>query len=250
MSVMIHVNDVSVVTSGRERLASIALDVNNGEIVGLIGPNGSGKSTLLAVMSGELAPTSGTVSVSDTYIQATKPIVRARMRAVLGQENPSIFSFRVQDVVAWGRHCWRGRPESEHDDEVIAEAMDQFEVAGLADRVLTQLSGGERARVHLARVAAQRAPLLLLDEADSHLDLVGRSHVDSLIRAHQNRGGTCVVISHDLPRMAAVADRLVIVGAGRVLTAGPARETFTASWIARAYGVSEDQAAQLLNLAP
>ncbi len=247
MSAMIRVENVGVSTGGRARLAGVSLEVAPGEVLGLVGPNGSGKSTLLAVIAGELAASAGTVTMANTYIKEMDPLTRARARAVLGQENPSIFSFRVREVVSWGRHCWRGRTEAAQDQAVIADAMEQFEITALADRVLTQLSGGERARVHLARIAAQRAPVLLLDEADSHLDLVGRSHVDALIHAHRARGGTCIVISHDLARMAAVADRLVLLAGGQVLTTGSAQETLTASWIARAYGVSEDQARHLLH---
>lgn len=246
MTVAIRVDSVRVVSGERERLAGVSLEIAPGEVLGLVGPNGSGKSTLLAVISGELPPSAGSVTLNGTYIEEMNPLARARTRAVLGQDNPSIFSFRVRDVVSWGRHCWRGRAEAAQDQAVIAEAMEQFDVAGLADRVLTQLSGGERARVHLARVAAQRAPVLLLDEADSHLDLVGRAHVDALIRAHRERGGTAIVISHDLGRMAAVADRLVVLAGGQVLTAGPAGQTLTAAWVSRAYGLSADEAERLL----
>lgn len=246
MSVLIRVDDVHVTSGGRERLAGISLEVSPGEVLGLVGPNGSGKSTLLGVISGELAPTSGSVTLGGTHIEEMDPLARARTRAVLGQDNPSIFSFRVRDVVSWGRHCWRGRAEAAQDQAIITEAMVAFDVAGLADRVLTQLSGGERARVHLARVAAQRAPVLLLDEADSHLDLVGRAHVDALIRDHRERGGTVIVISHDLGRTAVVADRLVVLAEGRVLATGPADATLTPPWIARAYGLSEGEAQRLL----
>ena len=244
--VALRIDKVSVRSGDRARLAGVSLDIAKGEVVGLIGPNGSGKSTLLGVISGELVPTSGDVALAGTPLYGMDPLTRARTRAVLGQDNPSIFSFRVQEVVSWGRHCWRGRQEAADDESIISESMAAFDVTGLAERVLTQLSGGERARVHLARVAAQRAPILLLDEADSHLDLVGRAHVDALVNSHRARGGTCIVISHDLPRLAAVADRVVLLTGGAVLTSGTPAEVFTARWIAGAYGVGEAEAQRLL----
>jgi iron complex transport system ATP-binding protein len=243
----LRIANVSVRSGERARLTEVSLDIAQGEVVGLIGPNGSGKSTLLGVISGELVPTSGDVVLAGTPIYGMDPLTRARTRAVLGQDNPSIFSFRVREVVSWGRHCWRGRQEAADDESIISESMSAFDVTGLADRVLTQLSGGERARVHLARVAAQRAPILLLDEADSHLDLVGRAHVDALVDSHRARGGTCIVISHDLPRLASVADRIVLLASGTVLASGTPAEVFTARWIARAYGVSEPEAHRLLS---
>jgi iron complex transport system ATP-binding protein len=243
----LRVDKVSVHSGDRLRLAEVSLDVAEGEVVGLIGPNGSGKSTLMGVLSGEITPTSGAIALAGAPIYGMDSLTRARTRAVLGQDNPSIFSFTVREVVSWGRHCWRGRNEANDDATIIAESMAAFDVAGLADRVLTQLSGGERARVHLARVAAQQAPILLLDEADSHLDLVGRAHVDALINSHRGRGGTCIVISHDLPRLASVADRIVLLSGGSMLGVGKPAEIFTASWIARAYGLSEPEARRLLS---
>lgn len=233
MSPRIAATDVSV----PERLESVSVAVGAGEIHALVGPNGSGKSTLLAVLAGDLAPTSGTVAIEGTAWSRIGAREAARRRALLAQETPLAFSFTVRDVIGWGRLPWRGTAAASQDDAVLAQVAEEHDLSALLDRPVTSLSGGERARVHLARVLAQRAPVLLLDEADAALDLAGQAHLDAAVRRRRDAGDAVVIVGHDLGRLAALADSATLLSRGRVVGQGPAEETLTAQALTRAYGV-------------
>ena len=221
----------------RARLETTDISVGAGQIHALVGPNGSGKSTLLAVLAGDLTPDAGTVSIDGHAVTQRDARSWARRRAVLGQETPLAFPFTVGDVIAWGRLPWRGTPLQSDDDGVIASVVSEQGLAGLLDRPVTSLSGGERARVHLARVLAQRAPVLLLDEADSALDLAGQANLDDAVRRRRDAGDAIVIVGHDLGRLAAVADTATLLARGRVIAQGPAADTLSAESLTEAYGV-------------
>lgn len=233
MSARLEARDVRV----EGRLDAVSVSVAAGEIHALVGPNGSGKSTLLAVLAGDLAPDSGTVLLDGETWSRMRAREAARRRALLAQETPLAFPFTVREVMAWGRLPWRGTEQAAHDDAVVSEVIAAHDLGGLLDRPVTSLSGGERARVHLARVLAQRAPVLLLDEADAALDLAGQAHLDTAIRRRREAGDAIVIVGHDLGRLAALADSATLLAHGRVMAQGPASVTLTAEALTRAYGV-------------
>jgi iron complex transport system ATP-binding protein len=239
MTARVEASDVSV----RGRLEHVSVAVSAGEVHALVGPNGSGKSTLLAVLAGDLAPDAGTVALDGEPWTRIGAREAARRRALLAQETPLAFPFTVREVVGWGRLPWRGTESSSQDDDVVAEVMSEHGLADLLDRPVTALSGGERARVHLARVLAQRAPVLLLDEADAALDLAGQAHLDAAIRRRRDAGDAIVIVGHDLGRLASLADTATLLSRGRVVAQGRAAETLTAEALTRAYGVSVSTAA-------
>ena len=221
----------------RGRLSDVSIAVAAGEIHALVGPNGSGKSTLLAVLAGDLTPDSGTVVVGGEKWSGIGAREAARRRALLAQETPLAFPFTVREVVGWGRLPWRGTAQAADDDSAVADALTAHDLGDLRDRPVTSLSGGERARVHLARILAQRAPVLLLDEADAALDLAGQAHLDAAVRARRDVGDAIVIVSHDLGRLAALADCVTLLSRGRVASQGTAESTLTAEALTRAYGV-------------
>jgi len=233
MSPRIAAHDVTV----PGRLASVSVSVEAGEVHALVGPNGSGKSTLLAVLAGDLSPSAGTVTIGGDPWARISAREAARRRALLAQETPIAFSFTVRDVIGWGRLPWRGTSSASQDDAILAEVVEEHDLASLLDRPVTSLSGGERARVHLARVLAQRAPLLLLDEADAALDLAGQAHLDAAVRRRRDAGDAGVIVGHDLGRLAALADSATLLSHGQVVGQGPAADTLTAEALTRAYGV-------------
>lgn len=235
---MLRVIDVSRVEGARTRLHQTSVQVEAGTVVSIIGPNGAGKSTLLSLMAGELEPTTGHVELAGRALADYVPMELARTRALMAQQTPNTFAFRVRDVVAWGRYCWRSTPEAARDDVVIAAALADQGITQLADRSVTELSGGERARTHLARVLAQDASVLFLDEADADLDLAGRAHLDDVITAQRDVGRTVVVVSHDLARMRAISDLVIAVQSGRVVHHGPAAEVLTTGRVAEVFGVA------------
>ena len=239
MSTRVEARDVTV----PDRLESVGISVAAGEIHALVGPNGSGKSTLLAVLAGDLTPDSGTVLIDGAVLIHGNGWSRigareaARRRALLAQETPLAFPFTVREVVGWGRLPWRGTASAADDDAIVGEVIAAHGLDTLLDRPVTALSGGERARVHLARVLAQRAPVLLLDEADAALDLAGQAHLDAAVRRRRDAGDAIVIVGHDLGRIAALADSVTLLARGRVVGQGPASTTLTAEALTRAYGV-------------
>ena len=230
-----EIRDAAMHAGRQVRLHPTSLTVPRGTIAGIVGRNGSGKSTLLGVLAGELRPSAGHAFINGDPITALGHTELARRRALLAQDTQVSFGFTVGDVVGWGRIAWRGTPEAEDDARIVAEAIAGQELAALIDRPVTSLSGGERKRVHLARVVAQQADLLLLDEADADLDLVGRRGVDDLVLAHARAGGTAVIVSHDVTRLARVCDRLLIMRAGRLHADGPPADVLRSDLLSAAF---------------
>lgn len=218
------------------RLRPTTLAIARGSVTALIGRNGAGKSTLLQALAGELRH-GGSVRIDGQEVARTRPRALARLRAVLDQEPSAAFGFTVREVVAWGRDCRRGTPAEREDDEVVAAMLAEHGIAHLAHRRVSEISGGERQRVHLARVRAQRAPVLLLDEADSDLDLEGRFHLDEAIRREASAGTAVVVVTHDLARIGSVADRILALDKGSVALDAPPAEALAPARIAALFGV-------------
>ena len=223
---------------GRTRLHATSLTISPGSVTAIVGRNGAGKSTLLALMAAELRPTSGEVRLDGELVNALSARELAQRRALLSQDQAVSFAFTVHDVVAWGRHCWSGTQQSDQDEQIIDTTMQEQGVAHLATRVITELSGGERQRVHLARVRVQRSPVLLLDEADAALDLEGRYHLAHPVRSEARTGTAVVLVSHDVHRMLATADRMIVVADGRVVMDSSVT-TVDRTQLAHALGVPE-----------
>lgn len=219
----------------RRVLDDVDFEVAAGEVVALVGPNGAGKSTLLAVLAGELDPGRGSVELDGHPLDRWTPIDMARRRAVLPQSHTVGFPFSAAEVVAMGRAPWQRTPHAGRDDEVIAAAMAATDSTHLAGRAFPSLSGGERARVALARVLAQDTATLLLDEPTAALDLGHQEAVLALAADRAAAGAAVVVVLHDLASAAAYADRVAVLDDGRVAAAGPPREVLTGELLSRVY---------------
>ncbi|MFJ1867013.1 heme ABC transporter ATP-binding protein [Streptomyces sp. NPDC088097] len=230
-----EVVDLHLRLGEREVLAGIGLEARTGEVLALVGPNGAGKSTLLAALSADLPATSGAVRIDGRPVRDWSAPELALRRAVLPQAAELSFPFPVADVVRMGRAPWAGTPLADADEEAVAAAMAATEVTRFADRPFSALSGGERARVALARVLAQRAPLLLLDEPTAALDLRHQELVLRICRERAAAGDAVVVVLHDLGLAAAYADRAAVLHDGRVAAAGPPSEVFEDALLSRVY---------------
>lgn len=227
---------VTVEVAGRRILDGVDLEVRPGELVALIGPNGAGKSTALSALAGDLRPHAGTALIDGVEAHGLRPHELGRRRAVLLQQKGVSFSYPVREVVAMGRTPWARTPEASRDDERVADALARTGVAHLADRDVTTLSGGELARVSLARVLAQGCPIVLLDEPTDALDLGHREQVLALAAELARDGHAVLAVLHDLDLAAAYADRVVLMDAGRVVAEGRPEEVLTASRIGDVYG--------------
>ncbi|MBX9471980.1 heme ABC transporter ATP-binding protein [Microcella sp.] len=221
----------------REILADIDLEVRTGEVLALVGPNGAGKSTLLSVLSGDLQPAAGTVELDGRPIGSFRPLELARRRAVLSQANVVSFPFRVIEIVQMGRSPWIRTAELADDQQAVLEAIRATDIEHLLGRRFTTLSGGEQARVSLARVLAQRTPVVFLDEPTAALDLRHQEDVMRLARELAGQGRAVVVVVHDLSLAGAYADRIALLDGGRLDAVGTPTEVMTADRVGRVYGL-------------
>ncbi|WP_117236989.1 heme ABC transporter ATP-binding protein [Thermus sediminis] len=220
--------------NGRWLVEGVDLKLPAGSLVVLLGPNGAGKSTLLRLLGGEWAPSKGEVRLGEKSLRAYTPRELALMRAFLPQHRGVAFPYTAWEVVALGRlPHGRGPKEAER----VAWALAQTGALHLAHRPYPSLSGGERARVDLARVLAQDTPVLLLDEPTNHLDPKQQLEVMALCR-RLARGGRLVLSAlHDLSLAALFADWLVFLKGGRLLAHGPPSELLRPELLQEVYEV-------------
>ena len=232
--------------AGRKALVSgVNLALQPGRLTAIVGPNGAGKSTLLSLLSGQRRPDAGEVRLDGTSLAAHAPADLALRRAVVPQESAVAFDFTVREVAELGRFPHRRRP-SRDEAGIVAQALEATTVAALAGRIFNTLSGGEKARVHLARVLAQLwEPLpggatrwLLLDEPTAALDLAHQHQAMRLVRRWAHGQGVGVVaVLHDLNLALRYADDVLVLAGGQVRSNGPAAEVLTPELIGDAWGV-------------
>lgn len=231
----VRLRDVTCVRAGKKVLDAVALDVQSGRVLALVGPNGAGKSTLLAAMSGDLPLASGEVTLDEQPLARWSTGELAKRRSVLLQQNDVAFAFTAHDVVAMGRAPWPANPDD--DRRRIADALNTCDVAHLAERPYRTLSGGERARVSLARVLAQDTTTVLLDEPTAALDLGHQEDVMRVARRLATAGRAVVVVLHDLSLAAAYADDVAVLARGRLHALGSPDEVLTPEVVDDVYGV-------------
>ncbi|WP_416978745.1 heme ABC transporter ATP-binding protein [Streptomyces sp. T028] len=224
---------VHVRLGGREVLRGVDVGVRGGEVLALVGPNGAGKSTLLAALAADLAPAQGVVRIHGRPATEWSAAELALRRAVLPQAAVLSFPFAVEDVVRMGRAPHSS--SADEDDLAVAQAMAATDVSDFATRPFSALSGGERARVALARVLAQRAPLLLLDEPTAALDLRHQELVLRVCRERAEEGDAVVVVLHDLGLAAAYADRVAVLRKGGVVADGAPGDVFDEQLLSEVY---------------
>jgi iron complex transport system ATP-binding protein len=216
------------------RLESVSLDVPRGSLVGLVGPNGSGKSTLLQVAAGILPP-SECVSWEGRPLGGIPMLERGRCAAWVPQEALFEFGFSVRSVVAQGRFA------NGDDGRGVDEALAALDLTGLAARPVNRLSGGERARVLLARALVTGAPLQLWDEPLAALDPRHALEVVVLARGLAGRGSTVVFSLHDL-RVAHRLDLVAVLHERRLRAFGPPAEILSPSLLLEVFGVRAHEA--------
>ena len=213
----------------------VSASFTSGELVAIVGPNGAGKSSLLALLAGDVVPSEGSVLLNDRPLADFSPVELARSRAMLTQSNTVAFSFTVEEVVAMGRYPWQGKAESADDETIIKSVMAACEVAHLDTRRITKLSGGELARVALARVLAQSTPVILLDEPTAALDVKHQELVMEILRDRVAQGALAIVVMHDLEAAAAIASRVILMCNGEVVGDGPPLDVLSSAVLSDVY---------------
>jgi iron complex transport system ATP-binding protein len=234
---------VSYSYDGPFALRDASVTIAPGSLTGLIGPNGCGKTTLLRLLSGVLAPDTGSVTLGGVPLASMTRRQIAQRIAVVPQETHPTFDFTALEMVLMGRHPHLGAFELEgpRDLAIADEALDATGTAHLAGRSYMTLSGGEKQRVVIASALAQQPRILLLDEPTASLDLGYQLEIASLLtRLNRERGVTIVVATHDLNLAASTCDTLLMMRGGCVLDGGPTREVLTAANIRRVYDVEAD----------
>ncbi|WP_448319932.1 ABC transporter ATP-binding protein [Streptomyces sp. CO7] len=232
----LRLDGLSVVTDGRSLVRDLSLNVEAGQVVGLVGPNGSGKSTALKCVYRALRPSSGTVLVGERQLTHLTVRRSAQVVAAMTQDSAVDLDFTVEEVVALGRtpHLQGNRVLSRRERELCERAMDRLGIRHLARRGVLTLSGGERQRVLLARALVQEPKILVLDEPTNHLDVRHQVELLSLLRGS---GLTVLIVLHDLNLAAAACDRLGILRDGRLVTAGAPEDVLTPELVHEVFGV-------------
>lgn len=237
MSGAVEVRGVSVVYGGTTVLDDVSLSVDRGSWMGVLGPNGAGKSTLLRVIAGE-RPTAGAVAVVGDDIGALTARRRAHRVAYLPQSPTYPRGMTVFDYVLLGRTSHMGRlaAESSGDIEFVWEAIRALDLEILIARDVATLSGGETQRLALARAIAQRAPVLVLDEATASLDVARQHQVLELIDQLRTERELAVVSAvHDLTAAGQFCDRVALLDGGRLRSIGTPSEVLTEDLLADVY---------------
>ena len=235
---MLKIQYLSFSYAARQVLKNINLEVKKGETLALLGPNGSGKSTLLRALCGLLPLTHGTVSLAGHALASMRPAERARWVSVVPQNAILPPAFTAWETVLLGRtpHINFLGQVSAHDEDIARSALEKVDALSLAERFIGELSGGEQQRVLLARALAQAAPILLLDEPTTYLDLQHQMSLLNLVhRLAHEECLTVVIALHDLNLAARYADRIALLVNGQIKALGTARQVLRADVIAEAY---------------
>ncbi|MCM2562989.1 ABC transporter ATP-binding protein [Lutimaribacter sp. EGI FJ00015] len=234
---LLSLRDLSVTLRDRPVFSGVTLDIEPGELVGLIGPNGAGKTTLMRAALG-LLPHEG-----QSCLAELDPGARARAVAWMPQMREIAWPVTVEALVTLGRTPHRARALSQADRAAVTRALDWMDLSDMRNRTATRLSGGEQARVLIARALAQDTPLLLADEPVSGLD---PAHQIATMRTFGQvaRSGRAVLVSlHDLGLAARHCSRLILLGQGRVVADGPPGQVLTPELVAQVFGITAFSAA-------
>ncbi len=236
----LRAKQVSYRIDDTDLVSGIDLTVGEGQLVAVLGPNGAGKSTLLQLLAGDLKPTRGSVQLDGVDIGQISTQDLALQRAFLSQNPRLDLDFTVQAIVEMGRYPHRAQTDNSPaiDREAVADALTRVEITHLADRVVGSLSGGERQRVSLARIIAQRTPLLLMDEPTTFTDVAHQELIMIEARRIAAERGSVVAIIHDLNLAAAYADRILLLSKGQTVACGQPAEVLTSETLTDTYQLS------------
>lgn len=237
MSALLTLENVSVQLRTIKALRSVSLDVSRGEVVALLGPNGAGKTSLMRACVGAVAY-EGRIDLAGADPRGLSATQRALKVAYLPQRPQSIWPVSVENLVALGRYAHGAAPDrlGARDQAAVDAALAACALTVLRARPMDEVSGGEKARAHLARALAQQAPLLMLDEPTAGLDPAQTLGVAEILRAHARQGGGVVFSTHDIALAASTADKILLLREGETIAAGDAERALSSAALERAYG--------------
>ena len=239
--VMLELDRVCVALGRRQVLSGVSATFGAGALEGIVGPNGAGKSTLARAMLA-LVPAQGRVLIDSSDVAAMRRDDLARRIAYLPQGQTLHWPLTVERLVGLGRlpHLGPMSRIGPHDAAAIDRAMTRADVLDLRQRVATELSGGERARVLLARALAVEAPTLIADEPLASLDPGHQIDVMDLLRAQAHDGALVIAVLHDLTMAARYCDRLLLIDQGRLVADGTPADVLTNGHLRDVYGIEAE----------
>jgi iron complex transport system ATP-binding protein len=234
----LQVESVWLSRGNREILQDATINLSGTELVGLVGRNGAGKSTLLQAIAG-LLPTRGSIRWRRKDVAAMPLTERARTIAYLDQRPEAHWGMRVWDFVALGRlpHGNYVRRIADADMKIVDETLRQTATLHVRNRRVDALSGGELARVQLARALSVKAPLLLVDEPVAQLDPYHQLQIMSILRENAREGAMIIAVLHDLTLAARFCDTIVLLDGGRISEVGLPHDVLTSETLQSAYSI-------------
>lgn len=236
---MLAVHDLAFGYGKRRVGEGVSFGVNAGAIAGVLGPNGSGKTTLFRTILGLLPPQAGRITLDGHDITAWPARERARAIAWVPQTHTTSFAFTVRELVLMGRtpHLSAFASPGKSDHDKVSQALDRVGIAHLEGRVASELSGGERQLVLLARAIAQESRVMIMDEPMAHLDLGNRVRVLHHVQRLAREGMAIIVSTHEPDHALAIADKALLFENGRLVMQGAPASVITGDTLSRLYGV-------------
>jgi iron complex transport system ATP-binding protein len=239
-SAFLTARGLNVTLAGRLVLKDVSLALSSGHLVALVGPNGAGKTTLLRALAG-LVPSDGAIEVGGAALSSLSLRERARRFAYLPQGHVVHWPLAARDIVALGRYPHGATDPARltpKDTEAVLRAMQATDVVEFSERRVTELSGGERSRVALARVLAVEAPVILADEPTASLDPRHQFDVMKSLRASADNGVLAIVVTHDLGLAARFADTVLVLSDGRLVSQGAPAEALSEKIMGEVFRIS------------
>ena len=239
---ILQASGLSYAVDGKPLVVDAGFSLEPGELTALIGPNGSGKTTLLRLALGLLQAEAGSASIDGEPVARLSPVERARKIAYLPQARPLVWPQPVRDVVSLGRFAYGaalGRL-SAGDEAAVSQAIGACQLDGFEERAADTLSGGELARVHLARALAAETPLVIADEPVAALDPRYQHQTMRLFASMAQGGHGVLTVVHDLDLALRYATRVLWLDEGRIVADGTPEDTFNSERLRRVFGIQAE----------